>query len=62
MNENIIGLGFLFRNLIKHSDGRYSASAGGKYSNIEVWADTPEEAIYELIEELKSRGLYEDPE
>lgn len=58
----IKSLGFLFRSLILHSDGIWTAKAiTGKYkehiNSIEVIGKTPEEAIDKLIEKLESKGL-----
>lgn len=74
MKEIIVGkdyikeikkLGFLFRSLMLHSDGIWTAKAvTGKYKEhinfIEVIGNTPEEAIQKLIEKLQIKNLLSD--
>jgi len=65
--EKIKSLGWLFRSLILHSDGIWTAKAvTGKYkqhvNTTEVVGNTPEEAIDNLIEMLDKKGLLKESE
>lgn len=53
LEDEIKNLGYAFRDLTYHSDGRYSCRLGGTYLNelrikripSEFWADTPIDAV-----------------
>lgn len=53
LEEEIKSLGYAFRDLTFHTNGKYSCRLGGTYINLmrlkriphEFWADTPTEAV-----------------
>ena len=58
MEEKIKEMGYAFRDITYHSDGRYSCRLGdtfleGKKGTKEFWADTPSEAIEEALKGLE---------
>jgi hypothetical protein len=65
--KQIKSMGFLFRSLVLHSGGYWTARGviGGnkKHTNfIETNGETPEEAIEKLFETLEEKGLLKEPE
>lgn len=62
LEEKIKSLGYAFRDITYHSDGRYSCRLGGTYTNElrtmriphEFWGETPSEAIDGAIYALRA--------
>lgn len=65
MEEELKKMGFIFRNLILHSNGDWSAGSllkkkGGL--NIEEWGKTPLEAVQKLRQFLEDNGYLDEAE